>query len=136
MWFNKSADVEAQGLIASAALVVLLYETQALILYRIQNERHARALYALIVAATFPICWGVSPCWHHPQCYPIATFLGWPLTIHVVPLCSFHRGLELRRTGRLRRWWVESLFHLLIGVPVWYVVWAYIQLFCLGFIWL
>ncbi len=136
MWLTQSPDRECEGLVASALLLLFLYAVQAFILSRIQDERHARSLYALIAAATVPICWGVSPGWHNPQYYPIATFLGWPVTIHVVPLWSFHRGLELRKSKRFNRWRKEALLHLFILVLVWCFVWGMVQLFLLGFMWI
>ncbi len=45
------------GLVAWAGLAFLLYAVPVLIL----------------------------SCWDHPQCFPIATFLGWPVTAHAVP---------------------------------------------------
>ena len=136
MWLSRSPDSDWEGLVASAALLVILYAVQAVILYRVRDERHARSVYALVVAATVPVCWGVSPGWYNPQWFPIATFVGWPGTVHAVPLWSFHRGLALRRVGRLGRWWAEAVLHLLVGVPVWYVISGLTQLFVLGFIWI
>jgi hypothetical protein len=136
MLLSRSPDAEWVGLVASAALVVLLYAVQALILSRVRDERRARSVYALVVAATVPVCWGVSPGWNHPQWFPIATLLGWPVTVHAVPLWSFHRGLALRRSGRPGRWWAEAPLHLLVGVPLWYFAWGLTQLFVLGFIWI
>jgi hypothetical protein len=136
MWLSRFADWEWEGLIYSAGLIILAFGVQVLILYRIGGDRSARSIYAVFAAATVPVCWGVSPCWHDPLCYPIATFLGWPVTVHAVPLLSFYRGLALRRSDRLGRWPVEMLLLLLIGVPVWYYVWSLTQVFVLGFCWI
>jgi hypothetical protein len=136
MWLSRGRDSEWHGLIATAALLVILYEVQALILFRVRGDRLASSAYALIVAASVPVCWGISPDWDNPQCYPIATFVGWPVTVHTIPLLSFCRGLGLRRSGRLGRWWVEAGLHLLVGVPVWYFVWGITELFVLGFAWI
>ncbi len=43
--------------------------------------------------------------------------------------------MHARRPGRLGRWWVEVLVHLLVGVPAWYTASGLAQLF-LGFIWI
>src|ERR1700723_3810889 len=97
MWLSRNAEVrDLQGLVASAVLIFVIYAVQDGILFRIGNDHRARSIYSLIVAATVPVCWGISPNWHNPQCFPIATFLGWPVTVHAVPLWSFHRGCQQR----------------------------------------
>ncbi len=136
MWFSRGSDVEWHALIASAALLFLLYEVQALILFRIRSMWLACSVYALVVAATVPVCWGMSPDWYNPNADPLATFVGWPVAIHMVPLFSFERGLTLRHQGRLKRWWIEALVHLTIVVPVWMIAWGLFEMFCLDLYWI
>lgn len=133
MWLSKSPDANWQGPVASVALIVVLYAVQTLILRRTRNERHARNLYAVIMLITVPVCWGISPNWHSPICYPIATFVGWPVTVHAVPIWSFHRGLVLRRTEQLSRWRMTVL--LFVALPVWNFVWGISELL-LGWAWI
>ena len=135
MWLSPNPNSDWEGLIAGLLQVLSLYAAQVAILWWVRGDRAASWAYIGLVVASVPVCWGLSPCWHNPQCFPIATFLGWPLTIHAVPLWSFHRGQVLRRSGRLGRWWVTVLLHLFVALPVWYVVWGFTQLF-LGFIWI
>jgi hypothetical protein len=118
------------GEIASIALVIILHVMQVKILNRIPDDRKARSRYAFLIAATVPVCWCISPYWNSRQNFSIATFLGWPVMVHAILLVSFFRGLALRQSGRLKWWRIESLLHLLIGMPIWFVLWSVIQLFC------
>jgi hypothetical protein len=126
------ANSDSIGLIAALLQVLSLYAAQAAILWWVRGDRAASWTYIALVTASIPVCWAFSPHWHSPQSFPIATYLGWPLTIHVVPMWSFHRGQVLRRSGRLGRWWITILIHLLVALPAWFFVWTIAQLF-LGF---
>jgi hypothetical protein len=136
MWLGKGWTAELLGEAISAILILILYLVQLFILRSALKERTAARIYLLMMVLSTPLCWGLSPCWHNPQCYPMATLIGWPITVHAVPMWSFHRGLALREQGKLSRWWRTVLLHVLVALPIWYCVWPVIQMACLGFMWI
>jgi hypothetical protein len=118
------------------ALVGILYLAKAAILLRRPSVSAACLWYVTLLALAVPVTWAIDHDWDNLNWYPIAHWVGAPVTVLTVPATSFVIDLLVSSDGgrQRSRWWVP--LELFIAFPAWFVFWTYFSFFGLGWGWI
>lgn len=125
---------ELPALLASMTLVLGLYVAKAWIFAAVESELTRFACCFAAIAVSIPLLWLFWRPWEdHVDAQPPIYWIGIPIGFLLIPILSMANDfLNDRRTtpACLPR----ALFELLIIAPIWFIVWAWIQFFVLGWV--
>src|SRR5262245_52325369 len=111
--------------VIALALILALYGVKAVALLRVRSAAGAALLFAGAVALCVPATWAITD-WNVPYAAPTAHYVGTPVHLLTVPCASFLADLSRRAGGKSGDWYWRIPLEIVIGIPVWILVWAYV----------
>ena len=116
----------------SSLIIVALFAAKSFLLRSLPRRFAAFSFSSLLLLAV-PVAWAISPDWHNPSVAPIANWIGTPVLLLAVPAMSFLIDAAMTaETNSLLR----NVAEVLIGVPVWFVCWIFVEFAILGWVWI
>ena len=119
-------------LVFAPLLVLSLFGAKLLLLHNF-TKVIASLLFVMLVAASIPLLWALSPDWNNPHVLPIANYVGTPIAILTIPVVSFVIDVASCAKPRVS---ARTVVELLVGVPVWFFFWLFLELLLLDWIWI
>ena len=116
---------------ACITLVLTLFWAKHYLLNR-HTRIHATVTFSLLIAFFIPVLWLVSPDWNNPHVYPIANYVGLPIAVLTVPAASFYSYVFANDKPTYS---IRDVAELIL-VPVWFVIWMFVELFVFGWVWI
>jgi hypothetical protein len=122
--------------LGSVGLILFLYGVKVIVLRWVRGAATARITFAVAAGLCVPVTWALSPDWHNLHVYHIANFVGNPIATLFVPCVSFLIDLARRSGGKEGCWYWRIPLELFVGVPAWFFLWIFVELFVLGWAWM
>lgn len=121
---------------ADGCYIIALYALKLALFRSLRSRLFVLGCFFIGVAVIIPLTWVTSPDWNNPHVYRIGIWIGDPIAVLAVPTVSFFfdyfKGDYYLRGFQT----VRFLLEILVGVPVWFIIWVYIQCFLLGWVWI
>jgi hypothetical protein len=109
-------------------MLAVLYVAKYRILTLRVRPRLALLLYFLVVAALWPYFQRCTYCLWPPGGNRLEKWIGGLMTAFTVPTAFFLRDVLFRKVPSWESYAARSLFETLILVPLWLVVWVFIEI--------
>jgi hypothetical protein len=121
--------------IVDFGLIIALYGYKALLFRFVRASGLLISYFFLGVALLVPITWLTSPDWNNDFVCRIAIWVGDPIGILAIPCASFL--FDYFKGWRDMRYWpIRVPIEIFVAAPLWLIIWAFIQFFVLGWVWI
>jgi hypothetical protein len=131
-WFGQSGWIVFAY---AAGLLTTLCASRFLILRKGRGSIDAIAWYCLVLSVFVPAVWlFVVTDWDNEAVAEIGCWVGYPIALLFVPTVVFLVDLITRSSLAPGVYLLRSIGEICLLVPVWCMVWVYIELLILGWI--
>ena len=131
-WFGQPGWI---SFVCAAGLLITLCALRFLIVRKSRNPGNAAIWYCLVLAVIIPAIWlFVVIDWDNEAVADIACWVGDPIALLLVPSVLFFVDLTTPLFRDLGSYLLRSIVEICVLVPVWSVVWVYIEAFILGWV--
>jgi hypothetical protein len=118
-------------------LFAVLYLAKLRILRLRVRPWMAFGLYLIVLAALLPYLYcRATVDWNSPCVRPQANWIGGPIAVFTVPTASFLDDVLAQKRPSAWFYALRSLVELVMIVPFWTFVWAWIEILILGWVWI
>ena len=115
------------GLIIVVLFIAKLYLVQTF------TRRKAAFCFVTLLVVAIPLAWAISPDWNNPSVAQISNWIGTPIVLLTVPAVSLLIDLS---SPKQHPTLPTNAIELLIGVPVWFFCWLFVEFAILGWVWI
>ena len=114
------------------SLIVVLFVAKFYLL-RTFTRRRAAFCFVVLLLLAIPVAWAISPDWNNPSVAKMSNWIGTPIALLTIPVISLLIDLSSPTEHQpLPR----NAIELLVGVPMWFFCWLFVEFAILGWVWI